>query len=486
MTPKISVVITTYNRKDKLKKAVKSVLNQSFQEFEIIVVDDVSIDGTDDYMRKMAKKHDNIRYIKREKNWGDHSRPKNDGIKAANADLIAYLDDDNIYLKDHLQALYKAITEDKDVQMVYGDRWIIADDNSQPKTQGISFDWHPGILQSRNYIDTSDVLMKKEVLYELGGWDESLKKFADWNLWVRFAKVGYVAKRVPLILTEYHIHEDMAQIRHKSDIGPDGRPLPTFQPDACKIFAEKTSLGKPKIPTVCALTINWNRLEYLKTTIDTMHKTAEHEFDHYIVDNGSDDGSREYIEELIKKGIIKDALLFSENKGCPHAYNEGVKMIKNHKEYDLIVLTDNDVKFKSDGWLADAVDLYERQQKLILSPYVEGLRDNPGGSPRVGFQEAGIPPRGYVGKHWLGFVKHMGNICQIIPMRLFKKFKFKEDTFKHGTQSFQMAGGALQAGYMLAYMENVYVEHIDTTAGQEKKYPKYFDKLKKAKQEKYG
>ena len=105
--PKISVILTTFERPNKLKRAIKSVIKQTFQDWELIIVDDCSQDGkTAKICEKFSNKDNRIRYIRRKSNFGQHTRPKNEGLKSAKSDYIAYLDDDNEYRKDHLQALW--------------------------------------------------------------------------------------------------------------------------------------------------------------------------------------------------------------------------------------------------------------------------------------------------------------------------------------------------------------------------------------------
>lgn len=495
--PKISVVISTFctaenGRKEKLKRAIQSVLDQSFQDFEIIVVDDASPDSPKEVVESFGDKR--IFYLRREENWGSHSKPKNDGIKAAKADLIAFLDDDNNYLKDHLQALYVAKERNPHVQMVFGDRWIVDDSGQNKRGIGINAaqieeqlgiptnedGWHPMVLQVKNYIDTSDVLIEKQALYRLGGWDESLKKFADWNLWIRFAKANFRAKNVPLPLTEYHIHADMAQLRHPSPVGPNGEVMPTFSPDACPIFAAETSLCEEPPVKVCVLTVAWHRLPYTKKTVETMRAKAGYDFDHVIFFQEMDNEEKEWTRRKNFKAVLGS----DKNEGVPHAYNkmlDAMKALEGEGKYDLVVLTDNDCEFKSDNWLADIVDIYKRQQKLIISPYIEGLRDNPGGAERTGLKEFGVPKHGYVGDHFLGFSVMQGNICQAIPRAFFDIFTFDEDTFLHGTQSIQVSRAALENGFLLAYAEQIIVEHMDTTGGQAKNYPKEFELSQQAK-----
>lgn len=487
--PSVSVVVTTYNRepggfhfkKQFLRKALASVYDQTFQDWELIIVDDHSSDNTEKYCRKLLRSDKRINYIRLDTNSGAHSHPKNVGSLAARSGLIAYLDDDNWWEKDHLQALKKALDETPNASFAYCDRII----HAQGRKPGFpkSLDWHPSLLSEINYIDTSDIMIRASALREVGGWDETLKKFADWNLLVRLSKMGLWAVHVPLRLSNYLIHEGSAQIRHKSLVGPSGEVLPTFSPHGCFIWPDKTAYGPRKDLRVCVITVTWNREDYLKRTVETMRKKAGYEFDHIIVNNG--EPLKDQYDHVINIG---------ENKGVPHAYNKALETIevwekKEGYRYDLIVLTDNDVEFKSDNWLGSIVDLFQRTQKLIVSPYVEGLRDNPGGSKRVGiFNAQGervVPRDGFIDEHYLGFVMHMGNIVQAMPRKFWDGFRMKEDTFKHGTQSFQISQAALQRGYVLAYMENVKIEHMDTTSGQEKKDPAYAKLSAIMKQEKY-
>lgn len=483
--PAVSVVITTYNRepgklihkKQFLRKAIASVLNQSLEDWELIIVDDHSTDNTEKYCKKLAKSDDRIIYHRLDTNSGAHSKPKNIGSRLASAKYVAYLDDDNWWEKDHLQALVKALEANPEISFAYCDRVIHA--KGQKPGMPPSVDWHPAFLQQQNYIDTSDVLIRKEALEDVGGWDEGLKKFADWNLWIRLSKAGHRAVHVPLRLSNYLIHEGSAQLRHDSPLGPDGKPAPTFSPDGCSIWPDKTEYGPRPEPKVCVITVTWNREKYLKRTVKSMREKAGYDFDHVIVNNG-DKLKGEYDSEVVSMG---------GNKGVPDAYNKALDFMKKQLEldgkYDIIVLTDNDVKFQSENWLADIVDLFSTNRRLIVSPYVEGLRDNPGGAKRTGITDkAGnqlVPRNGWMGNHFLGFVQHMGNIVQAMPARFWDDFRLNEKTFKHGTQSHQIAQRALSTGYILAYMENVKVEHMDTTAGQEKKDPEYAELTAKQK-----
>ena len=199
----ISVITSTYNRSKSLLKAIKSVQKQTFEDWELIIVDDFSQDDTEQVVKSI--KDDRIKYIRLGKNVGNDTCPKNKGILASKGEYIAFLDDDNTWRPDHLQALFNII-EREDVDGVYGDRYLHSTDGTSGI--GIHAEFDPMLIMAKNYIDTSDILLKRDVLFDLGGFDESFKKYIDWNLWVRLVKANKRLKRVPLILTDYYLRED--------------------------------------------------------------------------------------------------------------------------------------------------------------------------------------------------------------------------------------------------------------------------------------
>ena len=102
----ISVVIPTYNRKHLLQKAIASVLNQTYSNFELIVVDDCSTDSTEHFMKSLSDKR--IRYIKHEKTK-HASASRNTGIQLSKGEFIAFLDDDDRWLPTKLEKQLKLL-----------------------------------------------------------------------------------------------------------------------------------------------------------------------------------------------------------------------------------------------------------------------------------------------------------------------------------------------------------------------------------------
>lgn len=474
--PTISVIVSTYNRVKMLERAIQSILKQTFKDFEIIIVDDASTDKTEKYCDKLTKKYDFIRYIKRSANHGKHGKPKNDGIKAAKGTYVCFLDDDNEYLIDHLQALYNEITRNIEIDIVYGDRWVIREENHKEKTKGISSDFNTNLLKQRNYIDTSDFLTKKSVLVSVGGWDEELNKFADWNLFVRLAKYGYRFLHVPKLLTNYYVHEGMNQFKHHSPINQaTGGLAPTFNPDLVPIWANQTTFGPEKALRVAIFTLTHDRLEYTKRTLDSLKEFANYPYDHFIIDNKSIDGTVEWLEKNRDKYRIKRLIKNEQNVGISKGSNQALDAIGD--DYDVIIKMDNDCEIQTPDFISSIVDVFRRNKRIVISPNVEGLIDNAGGPPRFA--------DGHIGNYLFGFVRHLGGICCAAPREAYTQFRWANEDFLHGMQDTIFSQYCLKAGYAMAYFENLRVMHIDSTYGQKEKYPEYFERRRLEKITKY-
>jgi glycosyltransferase involved in cell wall biosynthesis len=201
MKPEISVIISTFNRGNGLlQRAIDSVLAQTFKNFEVIVVDDHS-----DELPPMniPNGEDRIIPIRLPWNTGYQVRPKNVGIMCSRGKYIAYLDDDNVYLPDHLEVLHKVITETQ-ADVVYGDRVYKSTIPNEKRFMGkMSYDFDLNRINNGNYIDTSDIMHTIQSINDIGYWDIFWERKADWLLMTRFGKANKKIVHVPKIITEY-------------------------------------------------------------------------------------------------------------------------------------------------------------------------------------------------------------------------------------------------------------------------------------------
>jgi len=187
--PEVTVVIPTYNRAELLKRAIRTVLNQTYQDFELIVVDDGSTDNTEEVVRSF---NDNkVIYIKHERNKGAPAA-RNTGIRAARGEYVAFQDSDDEWLPEKLEKQIKAFkTASTEIGLVYTGFWRIEGDkrtffpspNITPKEGAI----HDALLKG-NFVGTPSTLVKKECFEKAGMFDEKLPMFEDWELWIRISK----------------------------------------------------------------------------------------------------------------------------------------------------------------------------------------------------------------------------------------------------------------------------------------------------------
>jgi len=189
-----TVVIPTYNRAGLLLEAIQSVLDQTFGDFELIVVDDYSTDGTKDVVGSF--RDDRIKYI-----INDHAKggagTRNAGIFRARGEWIAFLDDDDIWLPKKLELQYKKIQEcDDTVGLIYSGYTSYDFDKKQevfvyiPEKEG----WILDKLLYKNYIGTfSTVVIKTTLLKHVGGLDERFKGMQDMELYVNIARLSKIA-----------------------------------------------------------------------------------------------------------------------------------------------------------------------------------------------------------------------------------------------------------------------------------------------------
>ena len=200
----VSVVIPTHNREDLIGRAVDSAVGQTYKSIEIIVVSDGSEDSTDEIMSGYEKKYSNVRYISYHPGQGgNHAR--NEGIRAARGEWVAFLDDDDEWHPDKIARQLHAAEKDPEVGLVC--TAINSVDDASGKSNvyipPAPRDCSVEILRGNCIGSTTTVMMKHTVLDECGLFDEKLMAMQDYELWIRacqYTKVACVRK--PCV--EYH------------------------------------------------------------------------------------------------------------------------------------------------------------------------------------------------------------------------------------------------------------------------------------------
>jgi glycosyltransferase involved in cell wall biosynthesis len=213
--PLVSVVIPTSNRIDLLGRAIKSVENQTFTDWEIIVVDDASIDMTESIMSE--KKSEQIHYIRLHNKSGG-AVARNTGIKNSKGDLIAFLDDDDEWMSEKLQKQIDCIEHDQQLGICYTGRKTIRKGNlifGIGKKYSFRYPLKKNQLKAimtDNFIGiTSSVMIPRTILEEINGFDELLPCLQDYDLYIRIIKKWNAAGiNEPLVL--YHLDGNIKHV----------------------------------------------------------------------------------------------------------------------------------------------------------------------------------------------------------------------------------------------------------------------------------
>jgi glycosyltransferase involved in cell wall biosynthesis len=184
---KISVVITCYNYGGYLPCALDSVLSQTYGNYEIILVNDGSTDNTDEVVKPYLS-NPKIKYI-RQANAGQ-ANAKNTGIKHATGEYVAFLDADDIWDETKLEKQV-LLFSDLHIAVVYSNTKYI-DENGQALADVMNtMKKHRGNILKKilldNFIPFSSSIIRRSVLSEFNGFDETLKMSIDWDLWLRIS-----------------------------------------------------------------------------------------------------------------------------------------------------------------------------------------------------------------------------------------------------------------------------------------------------------
>lgn len=212
-TPRVSVVLPTWNRADLLPRAVASVLAQTFHDVELIVVDDASTDGTEAWLAKVDDPR--VTTVRRAERGGP-AAARNLGIERARGELVAFQDSDDEWAVDRLARTVEAF-DAAEPAVVYSDLLLVQPDGSTEVL--VVPEPHPGVVideQRLQYatwgIGIQSSLVPRRWLLEAGGFDERLPAFEDLDLFLRLAAT-HPFRRVSEPLVQYHQTDGVSRDR---------------------------------------------------------------------------------------------------------------------------------------------------------------------------------------------------------------------------------------------------------------------------------
>lgn len=215
---KVDVIIPTFNRSDLLERAVDSVLDQTFKNFNLIVVDDGSTDDTVDLMGQYKDKR--IVFLQHSGNTGHGGVTRNTGIEHGESKYIAFLDDDDVWLPTKLEKQVELLDS---LSYRYGLVYCWMDYYNQETIVSRRYRRHRGdifekMLDQNAITNASTILIRRTVLDEVGTFDTALNRGCDSDFIRRVAQ-KYLVDFVPEPLVEYHIRHGYSRDSDEDEQG---------------------------------------------------------------------------------------------------------------------------------------------------------------------------------------------------------------------------------------------------------------------------
>lgn len=204
-------------------------------------------------------------------------------------------------------------------------------------------------------------------------------------------------------------------------------------------------------PRVAVLSLTRDRLAYTRHCFETLREYAGIPFDHFVLDQGSTDGTKAWLQTYECEAILCDA-----NMGVSRGINE---LLNYAAGYDWYVKFDNDCELTTPNTLLDSL----QDPNWILSPHIQGLDSPPAINGEVNVNGVRV-----------GETTILGGIFMAVPAWVFNKYRHAEDNPVWGMDDVRLVewfrGQSGRTGYMLDYPAN----HFRTTRGQRQELPEYF------------
>ena len=308
-SPQISIILPTYNGEEYLSYSIQSILNQTYQDWELIIVNDCSTDQTSNIIKQFSMKDSRIKVIT---NKNNQKLPKslNIGFSQARGKYLTWTSDDNEYYPAALEKMYNFLEENNDVGMVYANCLVVSE--NKENTFWGNKDATPENLLMTNVCGAC-FLYRKSVAETIGEYNCNLFLAEDHDYWLRI-RLKYKIERIPEELYLYRQHsKNLTNTRKKEAFYKDVELTSLY----IEIYLETFPYLDLKVQKYIALR------EQLKNKIDISLKEmlkvfSQRELYREIKYFQSIDSSNFYLKQIRKLGgiyLFKSFLLYFKSKG---------------------------------------------------------------------------------------------------------------------------------------------------------------------------
>lgn len=202
--PKVTIVMPTYNRAELLKEAIKSILSQTFKDWQLVVIDDGSSDYTKEVVKRFAAQNPRIQYVHQNNQGVTQARART--VEFVTGEYVTFLDDDDLYYPNKLNDQVNFLDQHPEVGLVYSFLEMVDRDKKLimkwPYQQSCSF----SELVKDNVIQPNAALLRSQCLKKLGSFCKDLKSADDYEMWLRIAK-HYPIAFLPVMVGCYRWHD---------------------------------------------------------------------------------------------------------------------------------------------------------------------------------------------------------------------------------------------------------------------------------------
>jgi GT2 family glycosyltransferase/Flp pilus assembly protein TadD len=444
----VSAIISTYESEKFIEGKLQDLLNQTIgDQLEIIIIDSHSPENEKTIVKKYAQKHKNIKYIRTAKRESIY-KAWNRGIRAAQGKYITNANTDDRLRPDAFEILISELDGNPDMALVYGDFFITNYDNQDFYNHvrcgySIKPEYTPDIMLSGCHMGPLP-MWRKSVHDLIGYFDENLESAGDYEFWCRLA-TDYSMKHINRFLGLYYhnpagiVNSNQNRSNHETRLIKE-KYKDIFPPPSGETptgYYYKDPISSDSYVNICLVT--FNRLDFTKQAIESILKNTRYPHVLTVVDNNSQDGTREYLVEMKHEGIIKNLILLDENIGVAGASNLAWQQEPDAAYY---LKYDNDIVIQKADWLMNMVKVID-------------------GIPQLGAIGYNFEPTSYPAEEVHGNqirIKRDANIggaCYMIPKRVAEKLGYWcEDYGLYGEEDGDYSLRLRLAGYYNAYMED--------------------------------
>jgi GT2 family glycosyltransferase/MoaA/NifB/PqqE/SkfB family radical SAM enzyme/Flp pilus assembly protein TadD len=468
-TPLVSVIVPTYNRPNQLAVALKSVLEQTYKNLELIVVNDAGSDVENVVSSFQGSQP--ITYIRHGKNRG-LAAARNSGIKLARGKYIAYLDDDDVFYPHHIETLV-AFLESSEYKVAYTDAYRAYQEKKNGEYVVIkrdvpySFDFDYDRILETNFVPVLCFMHERSCVEEAGLFDESLKRLEDWDLWIRMSRKFKFA-HIKQLTCEFTWRTDGSTmtsgqehefIEARTMIGKKyGRALPVNLP-------RQKFPAKAEKSLVSIVILTFNQLKYTRECVASIRKHTPEPHEIIFGDNGSTDGTVKWLNKLVRENRHYKLIRNEKNLGFAKGCNQGIDSASG----EYVLLLNNDVVVTKD-WLSGLVEALTSAPDIgIVGP----MTDNIIGPQRIPSEER--PPLASVDAYAAEFrsmnrhrripVPRVIGFCMLFRRALVEQIGSLDERFGVGCfEDDDFCLRARVAGYRSVIAGDVFIHHYGNRA----------------------